>query len=86
MKPRPKPVDPSQLYDLAPNHDHDHDQLRISGEAEVITDGSILEEIWAANPHFKNVSGLARQSRIYPLPHRAPASPLHARSITTKCP
>ena len=116
MKPRPEPVDPSQLYDLAhavikaakfpmlatvdlesrprvrpvspvrvdpdftiyvanlasyhktseiaanPKVElaylaPDHDQLRISGKAEVVTDESTLAEIWAANPLLKQYLG-----------------------------
>lgn len=112
MKPRPEPVDPSQLYDLAHavikaakfpmlatvdagTHPRvrpvspvrvdpdftiyvsnlasyhktseiaanplvelaylapDHDQLRISGRAEVVTDEAMLAEIWADNPLLK---------------------------------
>jgi len=116
MKPRPEPVDPSQLYELAhavikaakfpmlatvdsefhprvrpvspvridpdftiyianlasyhktseiagnPNVElaylaPDHDQLRISGRAEIVTDESTLADIWAANPLLKQYLG-----------------------------
>ena len=116
MKPRPEPVDPSQLYDLAhavikaakfpmlatvDSEAHprvrpvspvrvdpdfsvyvanlasyhktaeiaanpkvelaylapDHDQLRISGHAEVVTDESTLADIWSANPLLKQYLG-----------------------------
>jgi general stress protein 26 len=116
MKPRPEPVDPFQLYDLAhavikaakfpmlatvDSESHprvrpvspvrvdpdftiyvanlasyhktseiagnpkvelaylapDHDQLRISGKAEIVTDESTLAEIWAANPLLKQYLG-----------------------------
>ena len=42
-----------ELAYLAP----DHDQLRISGQAEVVTDESTLAEIWAANPLLKQYLG-----------------------------
>lgn len=42
-----------ELAYLAP----DHDQLRISGRAEVVTDESILAEIWVANPLLKMYLG-----------------------------
>src|SRR5207237_8030886 len=30
--------------------DERHDQVRITGTAEIVTDHALLEEIWAANP------------------------------------
>lgn len=42
-----------ELAYLAPGHD----QLRISGRAEVVTDGAILAEIWQANPLLKQYLG-----------------------------
>ena len=116
MKPRPEPVDPAQLYDLAHAVIKDakfpmlatvdpeaqprvrpvspvrvdpdftvyianlasyhktaeiaanprvelaylapgHDQLRITGCAEVVTDESTLAEIWASNPLLKQYLG-----------------------------
>jgi len=44
----------------------DHDQLRISGRAEVVIDESTLGEIWAANPLLKAIPGHSRKSRIHP--------------------
>ncbi len=35
----------------------DHDQLRISGRAEVVTARALLEEIWAANPLMRHYLG-----------------------------
>ena len=35
----------------------DHDQLRISGEAQVVTDGTLLGEIWEANPLLRHYLG-----------------------------
>ncbi|HUF64219.1 MAG TPA: pyridoxamine 5'-phosphate oxidase family protein [Verrucomicrobiales bacterium] len=37
--------------------DPDHDQVRITGEAEVVTDRTLLEEIWAANPLLRQYLG-----------------------------
>lgn len=42
-----------ELAYLAP----DHDQLRIAGRAELVTDESTLAEIWAANPLLKQYLG-----------------------------
>ena len=42
-----------ELAYLAPAHD----QLRISGSAELVTDESTLAEIWAANPLLKQYLG-----------------------------
>ena len=42
-----------ELAYLAPAHD----QLRISGRAEVVTDESTLAEIWAGNPLLKQYLG-----------------------------
>ena len=35
----------------------DHDQVRISGRAEVVTDRALLGEIWAANPLLRHYLG-----------------------------
>ncbi len=35
----------------------DHDQVRIAGVAEVVTDRAILREIWDANPLLRNYLG-----------------------------
>lgn len=35
----------------------DHDQVRISGRAEVVTDRAILSEIWDANPLLRHYLG-----------------------------
>jgi general stress protein 26 len=35
----------------------DHDQVRISGRAEVVTDPSLLREIWEANPLLRHYLG-----------------------------
>jgi general stress protein 26 len=45
-----------ELAYLAPGHD----QLRISGRAEVVTDESTVAEIWAANPLLKQYLGTAQ--------------------------
>ena len=37
--------------------DPGHDQLRISGIAEVVTDRAVLESIWAENPLLRNYLG-----------------------------
>jgi general stress protein 26 len=37
--------------------DDHHDQVRITGEAEVVTDRALLEEIWEANPLLRNYLG-----------------------------
>ena len=42
-----------ELAYLAPRHD----QVRITGTAEVVTDEEILESIWAANPLLKQYLG-----------------------------
>jgi len=42
-----------ELAYLAP----DHDQIRITGKAEVVTDESVLSEIWAENPLLKMYLG-----------------------------
>jgi general stress protein 26 len=34
-----------------------HDQVRISGRAEVVTDRALLEEIWADNPLLRHYLG-----------------------------
>jgi general stress protein 26 len=35
----------------------DHDQVRISGRAEVVTDRALLQEIWDANPLLRHYLG-----------------------------
>ena len=35
----------------------DHDQVRISGRAEVLADRALLGEIWAANPLLRHYLG-----------------------------
>jgi general stress protein 26 len=35
----------------------DHDQLRISGRAEIVTERALLEEIWADNPLLRHYLG-----------------------------
>ena len=35
----------------------DHDQVRISGRAEIVTDGAVLREIWDANPLLRHYLG-----------------------------
>jgi general stress protein 26 len=35
----------------------DHDQVRVSGRAEVVTDRVLLDEIWAANPLLRHYLG-----------------------------
>jgi general stress protein 26 len=37
--------------------DDHHDQVRITGKAEVVTDRAILQEIWDANPLLRNYLG-----------------------------
>ena len=37
--------------------DPEHDQLRITGRAEVVTDGALLQEIWDANPLLRHYLG-----------------------------
>jgi general stress protein 26 len=37
--------------------DDHHDQVRITGEAEVVTDRAILQSIWDANPLLRNYLG-----------------------------
>jgi general stress protein 26 len=37
--------------------DDHHDQVRITGRAEVVTDRAILQEIWDANPLLRNYLG-----------------------------
>ena len=37
--------------------DGDHDQVRISGTAEVVTDRGLLEEIWEGNPLLRSYLG-----------------------------
>lgn len=42
-----------ELCYLAP----DHDQVRITGRAEVLTDAALIAEIWDANPLLRNYLG-----------------------------
>jgi general stress protein 26 len=35
----------------------DHDQVRISGRAELVTERALLEEIWAGNPLLRHYLG-----------------------------
>ena len=44
-----------ELCYLAPNHD----QLRITGEAEVIGDRSLIEELWEENPLLRQYLGMS---------------------------
>lgn len=37
--------------------DDRHDQVRITGRAEVVTDRALLQEIWDANPLMRNYLG-----------------------------
>jgi general stress protein 26 len=37
--------------------DDKHDQVRITGQAEVLTDRTLLEQIWEANPLLRNYLG-----------------------------
>ncbi len=37
--------------------DEHHDQVRITGEAEVVTDRALLQEIWDANPLLRQYLG-----------------------------
>ena len=37
--------------------DDDHDQVRITGNAEVLTDRELLQEIWDANPLMRQYLG-----------------------------
>ena len=37
--------------------DENHDQTRITGVAEILTDGAVLAEIWAANPLLRRYLG-----------------------------
>jgi general stress protein 26 len=37
--------------------DDHHDQVRISGQAEVVTNRALLQEIWDANPLLRNYLG-----------------------------
>jgi general stress protein 26 len=37
--------------------DEHHDQVRITGVAEVVTDRSVLDEIWGANPLLRQYLG-----------------------------
>lgn len=37
--------------------DPEHDQLRITGRAEVVTDRALLQEIWDANPLLRHYLG-----------------------------
>ena len=37
--------------------DDNHDQVRITGRAEVVTDRDLLQEIWDANPLLRNYLG-----------------------------
>jgi len=37
--------------------DDQHDQVRITGTAEVLTDRTLLQEIWDANPLLRNYLG-----------------------------
>ena len=37
--------------------DEKHDQVRITGTAEVLTDGALREDIWAANPLLRQYLG-----------------------------
>lgn len=37
--------------------DENHDQVRITGEAEILTDSAVLEEIWNTNPLLRRYLG-----------------------------
>jgi general stress protein 26 len=37
--------------------DPEHDQLRITGRAEVVTDGALLQDIWNKNPLLRHYLG-----------------------------
>ena len=37
--------------------DEDHDQVRITGTAEVLTDSALLDEIWKSNPLLRRYLG-----------------------------
>ena len=37
--------------------DERHDQVRITGRAEILTDGALLAEIWATNPLLRKYLG-----------------------------
>ena len=37
--------------------DEDHDQVRITGVADVLTDGGLLNEIWESNPLLRRYLG-----------------------------
>lgn len=37
--------------------DDSHDQVRITGRAEIVTDRALLEEIWGANPLLRRYLG-----------------------------
>ena len=37
--------------------DDHHDQVRITGKAEVVTDRAVLQEIWDANPLLRSYLG-----------------------------
>ncbi len=42
-----------ELAYLAP----DHDQVRITGKAEIVTEGEVIDEIWESNPLLKQYLG-----------------------------
>ena len=44
-----------ELCYLAP----DHDQVRITGVAEVVTEGDLIEEIWEENPLLRQYLGMS---------------------------
>src|SRR5882757_11265657 len=49
-------IDANAHVELCYLDDH-HDQVRISGVAEVLTDRALLREIWDANPLLRNYLG-----------------------------
>jgi uncharacterized pyridoxamine 5'-phosphate oxidase family protein len=58
--------------------DDKHNQVRITGRAEVLIDQKLLEQIWAANPLLRNYLGRHRQSRAHHLPHRSRTGAVYA--------
>lgn len=49
-------IDANPRVELCYLDDH-HDQVRITGRAEVLTDAKILQEIWDANPLLRQYLG-----------------------------
>jgi uncharacterized pyridoxamine 5'-phosphate oxidase family protein len=59
--------------------DDKHDQVRITGVAELVTDRPLLQSIWDANPLLRQYLGSLDKPAAHRLPRTARAGTVHAR-------